>query len=116
MATRQQCAAALRTLADRLNELANDRMRELTPDRTIVCRIPDLGTSFSAELRDGSVLDINEGEGEDDDETAKVTFTVNSDDLVAVSDGSLRFSSAWASGRLKVDASMRDLLRMRSLL
>ncbi|WP_322750483.1 MULTISPECIES: SCP2 sterol-binding domain-containing protein [unclassified Frankia] len=114
MATRQQCAAALRTLADRLNELANDRMRELTPDRTIVCRIPDLGTSFSAELRDGSVLDINEGE--DEDETAKVTFTVNSDDLVAVSDGSLRFSSAWASGRLKVDASMRDLLRMRSLL
>ncbi len=112
MATMQQCATALRTLAERLNELADDRLRSLTPDRTIVCRIPDLGASFSAELRDGSVLDINEG----DRTAAQVTFTVNSDDLIAVTDGSLEFTSAWASGRLKVNASMRDLLRMRSLL
>ncbi len=112
MATRQQCSAALRMLADQLNNLVNDRTRELAPDRTIMCRIPDLGTSFSAELRDGNVLDINEGGCE----TAQVTFTVNSDDLIAVTEGSLRFGSAWSSGRLKVDASLRDLLRMRSLL
>ncbi|WP_131747536.1 SCP2 sterol-binding domain-containing protein [Frankia sp. Cppng1_Ct_nod] len=112
MATTQQCAAALRTLADRLNELADDRVRGLTPDRTIVCRIPDLGTSFSAELRGGNLLDIDEGERE----AAQVTFTVSSDDLIAMADGSLRFTSAWSSGRLKVDASIRDLLRMRSLL
>ncbi|AEH10562.1 SCP2 sterol-binding domain-containing protein [Candidatus Protofrankia datiscae] len=113
MATMQQCATALRTLAERLNEIADDRLRSLAPDRTIVCRIPDLGASFCTELRDGSVLDIIiEGDGT----AGQVTVTVNSDDLIAVTDGSLDLTSAWTSGRLKVDASMWDLLRMRSLL
>ncbi|WP_250281845.1 MULTISPECIES: SCP2 sterol-binding domain-containing protein [unclassified Frankia] len=112
MATMQQCATALHTLAERLNELADERLRRLAPDRTIVCRIPDLGASFCAELRDGSVLNISEGNGA----AGQVTVTVNSDDLIAVTDGSLELTSAWSSGRLKVDASMWDLLRMRSFL
>jgi hypothetical protein len=112
MASRKQCEAALRTLAARLDELGRGGKPTRTPDRTLVCRIPDLGTAFSGELRDGSLRDISEGTRPG----AQITFTLNSDDLVAVTEGRLSVAAAWVSGRLKVEASMRDLLRVRSLL
>jgi hypothetical protein len=111
MADRKQCEAALRGLAARLDELARGGRPSRAPDRTILCRLPDLGTSYIAELRDGGLHDIAEGARK-----AQITFTLSSDDLVAVTEGKLSVTSAWATGRLKVDASMRDLLRVRSLL
>jgi hypothetical protein len=112
MADRSQCEAALQSLAARLDRLAHEGRPPRTPDRTIVCRIPDLDTAFSGELRGGCLRDIGEG----DRGGAQITLTLSSDDLVAVTQGKLSVTSAWASGRLKVDASMRDLLRVRSLL
>jgi predicted lipid carrier protein YhbT len=112
MASRKQCEAALRALAARLDELGQGGKPARTPDRTLVCRIPDLDTVFSGELRDGSLRDIGEGARPG----AQITFTLNSDDLVAVTEGKLSVTTAWMSGRLKVEASMRDLLRVRSLL
>ena len=38
------------------------------------------------------------------------------DDLVALVDGRLNFALAWATGRVKLEAGLRDLLRLRSLL
>ncbi|MCK9898899.1 MULTISPECIES: alkyl sulfatase C-terminal domain-containing protein [Parafrankia] len=112
MADRVQCEAALRALASRLDELARGRRPPRTPDRVISCRIPDLATTFSGHLRDGFLQDIGEGEHPG----AQITLTLSSDDLLAVTEGTLSVSTAWASGRLKVDASIRDLLRVRSLL
>lgn len=113
MADKAQCEAALIALANRLDEHTRKGGRPpSTPDRTLVCRIPDIDICFSGALRSGSLTEIVEGDRSD----AQITFTVNSDDLVAVTDGSLSFISAWTSGRLKIDASMRDLLRVRSLL
>ncbi|MBX6390564.1 MAG: SCP2 sterol-binding domain-containing protein [Frankia sp.] len=111
MADREQCEAALRDLAARLEKLRRNGSPPRTPQRTILCRLPDLGTSYVAELRDGGLHDITEGSRK-----AQITFTLTSDDLVAVTSGALSVSSAWASGRLKVDASLRDLLRVRDLL
>ena len=39
-----------------------------------------------------------------------------SDDLIALTDGDLAFAPAWASGRVKLEAGLRDMLRLRSLL
>lgn len=112
MANREQCEAALRGLAARLDQLTSTGRRPPhTPDRTLLCRLPDLATSYLAELRDGGLQDIAEGTG-----PAQVTFTLSSDDLIAVAAGTLSLAAAWATGRLKVDASLRDLLRVRSLL
>ena len=47
---------------------------------------------------------------------AQVRLTVGSDDLVALTDGELDFGRAWLSGRVKVEASVRDLLKLRSML
>jgi putative sterol carrier protein len=39
-----------------------------------------------------------------------------SDDLLALTAGELDFTRAWASGRVKMEASIRDMLKLRSLL
>ena len=39
-----------------------------------------------------------------------------SDDLLAVTEGTLPFTTAWSSGRLRIEASMLDMLRLRAIL
>jgi putative sterol carrier protein len=82
------------------------------PDRTVACSIPDLATSFSGEFRGGELFGLTEGVP---DRGAQIVLIVDSDDLVALADGSLSAGAAWASGRLKVDASLFDLLRLRTI-
>jgi hypothetical protein len=41
---------------------------------------------------------------------------MTSDDLVALVSGRLSFAPAWATGRVKLEAGLRDLLRLKSLL
>jgi len=43
-------------------------------------------------------------------------LTTTSDDLLALTDGSLPVMRAWTSGRLRIDASIVDLLKLRTLL
>jgi hypothetical protein len=111
VADRAHCEAALRGLADRLDMLARSGRPPAAPDRTLSCRLPDLGISYTAELRAGALRDIAE-----DSRPAQITFTLTSDDLLAITSGQLSVTTAWATGRLKVEASVRDLLRVRSLL
>jgi hypothetical protein len=40
---------------------------------------------------------------------------MSSDDLVALVDGTLKMAPAWASGRVKVEAGVRDMLKLRSI-
>jgi hypothetical protein len=49
-------------------------------------------------------------------EKADIRLTMNSDDLVALTEGRLSFGPAWASGRVKLEAGLRDLLRLRKML
>ena len=51
-----------------------------------------------------------------DPASAQVRLTVDSDDLVAMAYEELNPAKAWAAGRLKVEASVFDLLRLRRLL
>jgi len=47
---------------------------------------------------------------------AHIRLTTRSDDLVALAADPGSFGRAWLSGRLKVNASLFDLLRLRRLL
>ncbi|OHV29735.1 MULTISPECIES: SCP2 sterol-binding domain-containing protein [Pseudofrankia] len=112
MADRKQCETALHGLAARLDQLtARGGRPPRAPNRTLMCRLPDLGTSYVAELRGGCLRGIAEGA-----HASQITFTLSSDDLIAITEGRLSVTSAWTSGRLRVEASVRDLLRVRSLL
>lgn len=111
MATREECLVALQGLAARLSEVDPDVRRKHTLDRSLSCTISDLDVTFTARLHDGRLEDIR-----DDGESAQIRLHVDSDDLLALVDGRLNFASAWAKGKLRVDASVLDLLRLRTLL
>lgn len=119
MANVEECRAALRDLAARLTEIDPETRGQHPPDRTVSCRIPDLRVVFSARLRGGRLEDIRdhaEDNAGPDVLAAQLRFTVGSEDLLALVDGRLGFARAWASGRMKVEASLTDLLRLRKLL
>jgi hypothetical protein len=112
MATKKECEAALHSLAKRLDGVDGSLKKRHAPDRTLSCRIPDLDTTFSGRLSSGALLDI----AERPIDGAQIRLTVSSDDLLAVMAGELRFSNAWAGGRLKIEASVLDMIRLRGLL
>lgn len=112
MATYDDCAGAVSGLGARLAEVDPDLRRKHAADRTVSCRVPDLDVVFSGRLVDGELRDITT----DAAPRADLRFTVGSDDLLLLTAGELSLGQAWATGRLKVEASMLDLLRMRAWL
>jgi len=111
MATAEECRSALEQLAARLGSVDPDQRRQAL-DRSISCTVTDLGLTFSGRLREGHIESITT----DPAPKAQIRLTTSSDDLIALTDGSLPFATAWTSRRLKVDASMFDLLKIRSML
>lgn len=111
MATMEECRAALGDLAAQLGGMDSAERRRKVADRSLSCRVPDLDVTFSGRLHDGQLVDI----GTDPRERAQIRLTMPSDVLVALSRGDIAFMSAWASGKLKIDASIADLLRLRTL-
>jgi len=112
MATTEQCQDALERLASRLTEVDEDERRRHAFDRTLSCTVPDLGITFSGALHDGHIVDITT----DPAAKAQIRITAQSDDLVALTGGGLSFGQAWLAGRVKVEAGVRDLLKLRSML
>ena len=112
MATVEECEAAMHELADRLGSPDGAQARGKLIDRSISCHLRDLGVTFGGQLRGGEIVDIHRTPEPD----GQIKLTTTSDDLVALVNGQLNFARAWASGRLKVDASVFDLLKLRSFL
>lgn len=112
MATVAQCEAALTELARRLEEYPHEARREKIPDRTVELALLDLDVAFNACLRDGQLVDIRRGAVK----KPNIRLTMTSDDLLDLTDKRIRFTHAWASGRIHLDASLRDLLRLRGLM
>jgi predicted lipid carrier protein YhbT len=112
MATIEECQAALGRLADKLRDVDEDERKRHAFDRTLSCHVPDLDVTFAGRLEDGHI----EGITTDPAPRAEIRLTARSDDLVAMTDGHLSFGQAWLSGKVKVEAGLRDLLRLRSML
>jgi hypothetical protein len=112
LATLDECRGAVEGLASRLATADDSVRRRHLADRTLSCRVRDLDVTFTGRLADGRLTDITTGPAP----KAQIRLTVASDDLVALTDGSLSFASAWSRGKVKVDASIMDLLRLRNLL
>jgi len=112
LATQEQCRIAIDTLLDRLANVDADLRRKRLPDRTIGVTVLDLDTSWVGDLKNGEVVGVHI-----DPEHTKpqIRLVCNSDDLIALTDGDLSFSHAWATGQIRLDASLRDLLRLRNL-
>jgi predicted lipid carrier protein YhbT len=112
MATVDECRAALGKLGARLDANAAQRSETIDLDRPLACTVRDLGVAFHGRLSNGRLIGMTDG----DDPNAKLRITANSDDLVALVDGNLDITKAWASGKVKIDGNMFDLLKLRKLL
>lgn len=108
MATVEECRAAIEALVSKLGQ---DGGTASSFDRTISCHVPDLQETFSGQLSNGEVRDMTTEPAP----KAQIRLTVASDDLVALTDGRLDAGAAWKSGRLKVQAGVMDLLKLRSM-
>lgn len=107
---------ALDELSQRLDQVDEQVRRRHAIERTLECRLPDLAVTFSGRLVDGRLEELTELTGltEGTPCRAQIRFTIASDDLLAVTAGRLGLAAAWASGRLRVEGAVLDLLRMRS--
>jgi predicted lipid carrier protein YhbT len=114
MATADECRAALESLIARLSQLdASDREAHLA-DRSLSCRVSDLGLTFVTKLSPDGASDITEAV--DGAPKAQVRFTASSDDVVTIAADPGGFARAWLAGRLKVEGNLFDLLRLRKLI
>jgi predicted lipid carrier protein YhbT len=114
MATAEECRTALEKLTGRIAEMdAQDRAKHLV-DRTLSCRVPDLGLTFVTRLGPDGAEPIKVADN--GAAAAQVRFTADSDVVVAIAADPGSFMRAWLSGKLKVQGSVFDLLHLRRLM
>lgn len=108
MATLQECREALTELTTDISEAGSN----LDFDRSLSATITDLDVVLKGRIENGGFHGIEEAA----DPAADVKLTLTSDDLVQMCRGELNAMKAMATGRLKIQATMADLMKLRKLL
>ncbi|MGW2017586.1 SCP2 sterol-binding domain-containing protein [Streptomyces sp. NPDC001927] len=115
MATIEECRSALDKLSDNLTRADGEVRSAAALDRSLSCHITDLDTTFTGRLMDGRIQ-VQDTVPGPPPAKAQIRLAMTGDDLVAMVEGELNFAKAWASGRVRLEAGFRDLLKLRSLL
>ncbi|MFJ3585390.1 SCP2 sterol-binding domain-containing protein [Streptomyces sp. NPDC090127] len=115
MATIEECRSALDRLSDNLSRADGEVRSAAALDRSLSCHITDLDTTFTGRLADGRIR-VQDTVPGPPPAKAQIRLAMTGDDLVAMVAGELNFAKAWASGRVKLEAGLRDLLKLRALL
>lgn len=112
MASVEEVEAVLDLWLERLAEIDDTTAALLPARRTIEARCPDLELVRFAVWERNRMVSLD---GQPD-RRPDIRVSVRSDDLLAMAAGELTFSRAYASNRVRLDASMSDLLRLRAVL
>lgn len=112
MATVAEVEGILLDLVKRIERIDPAYRAMLPSRRTIQAELPDLGLVYHAFLRQGKLSELHAGAADRFD----IRIRVDADDLIAMNEGRLDPSRAYSSGRIRLDASMTDLLRLRAVL
>ena len=112
MASEAECEKALRTLVTMLAGVDAETRGKYVQERTVSVKITDLDIVWSARLNEDGLRDLTT----EDDAKAQLRLSVSSDDLIALVEGRLAVASAVAIGKLRVQASPMDLLRLTNLI
>jgi len=115
MATIEECRAALEKLSDNMQRAEGDVRTAAALDRSVSCRVTDLDVTFVGRMTDGRIVVQDTLQGPPK-EKAQIRLTMAGDDLVALVNGELNFAKAWGSGRVRLEAGLRDLFQLRKLL
>jgi hypothetical protein len=100
MASAEECREALQTLTTRLAEMSPQDRASYFGKRSMSCDVTDLGVTFITKFTDAGAEPVKEA----------------APDVVSLSATPANIARMWLSGRVKVQASMRDLLALRRLL
>ncbi|MCF3136502.1 MULTISPECIES: sterol-binding protein [Streptomyces] len=115
MATIEECRAALEKLSDNMQGAEGDVRAAAALDRSVSCHITDLDVTFVGRMTDGRIEVDDTLQGPPRDK-AQIRLAMAGDDLVALVGGDLHFAKAWGSGRVRLEANLLDLFRLRKLL
>lgn len=113
MATKDEVGRAIERLMARLDG-NQDNVRSAIPGRKVMgCLVTDIDVSWYSVIEDGKVSPPTEAPPPG--EQVAVLLKLRSDDLIDLVEERTTFMSAFLSGKVRVDASLSDLLRMRAL-
>ena len=113
MTSAEECRSALQKLAGRLSELSPAERDQYFGNRMISVTIPDLNVTYVTVLGAGNDPVREAAPG---DPPADIRITAKSDEVVALAEQPMNIARAWVTGRVKIEASMKDLFRLRRLL
>jgi hypothetical protein len=114
MATVEECREALQALIGRLGEMDEKNRSSFFSNRSMSCYVTDLGVTFLATFTDQGAEPVKEVGP--DEPPADIKLTANSDDVVSLAATPANIARMWMAGRVKIQASIRDLLALRRLL
>ncbi|MFI2377591.1 sterol-binding protein [Streptomyces sp. NPDC018964] len=115
MATIEECRAALDKFSDSMASAEGDVRATAAMDRSVSCHITDLDVTFAGRLTGGRI-EVHETFPGPPRERAQIRLAMTGDDLLALVGGELHFARAWGSGRVRLEAGLRDLFHLRKLL
>jgi hypothetical protein len=113
MTSAQEVQEALQKLTGRLSDLGTAERDEYFGNRSISVTVPDLGVIYVTKLGKG---DDPVREAVPGDPPADIRLTANSDEVMSLAQSPMNIGRSWVAGRVKIEASMKDLFRLRRLL
>lgn len=116
MSSIDACLEGIARANERILAQPLERRREVIRERTVRVIVPDLATAFDMRLTVQGLTDVTAHPVPAPTAAPQVRVTVSSHDLVDLAEDRLDPAKALFSRRLKVDASLSDLLRLRRLL
>lgn len=112
MATIDEVWATVHGLVARLDAVDPDLRAKYAIERTVSCKVLDLDVVFVGRLCEDGLCDVHTETAD----RAQVRLACSSDDLISLAEGRLAVPTAFATGKLRVQASPLDLLRLRQLI
>lgn len=115
MATKRQVESKLRELIDRLHQTQEGvtALSQALPERRVIeVHVADLDAVYWTELVDGRMGSVRRGPAKHGPD---MRLEVESDDLIDIIDGRRSMFSSYVAGRMKVEASFADIMRLRKL-
>ena len=115
MATKRQVESKLRELISKLDQTQEGvtALSQALPDRRVIeVHVSDLDAIYWTDLTDGRMGSLRRGQADDDPD---MRLEVESDDLIDIIDGRRSMFSSYVAGRMKVEASFADIMRLRKL-
>jgi hypothetical protein len=114
MASAEECREALEKLSTRLTEMNPKDRASIFGNKSMSCEVTDLGVTFLTRFTaDGAepVREVVPG-----DPPADIRLAAASDMVLQIAQSPANIARMWVAGKVKVQASMRDLLNLRKLL